>query len=861
EAPRPDEPFDLESLALPRLVLPGGFPMAEIETLTVNLVLSERTETLVFRDLRFVGDASEITLGTRLDDPPFIDTPLEALLSLDAQRLDLSLIRVDLQRPLLTFAQWIESDEGVGPTADGGGNPPGGNGTAPARAELAFDLPLDRLAMRELAPFLAGQALPAAEAATGSALGTLAFSGTDELKPTAGELRLEATQLTFDQGTIEADLQLQLEVDDGRWNLASRQLQARLTGDWPALRGVLATTLEATGLTLDLANTLDLSLRAVGAEAGGPVLTGSIGVQTPYPLSIEGALVMTADLGESLSLEAGMSELTLAVDEISAPGAIALDSEAELTFRTGRSSVLRLEELVIGASALELDLDGTLTLRPEQALDFDGMLKGLTASDFSFGHPAATVRLNTLTLDGELSVQDAGPAWDGNLGGAGLIVAPREAVSASQLMTADTVGFVGALAANQILSGNGRFDGARLPDFGVQLDSVQLTIPSLSLATLDGDLSALTTGLEATVGDSTYRNLDLDVRTTLTGGERLTGDGELLLGFSGALPFAFDARLDDPQGTVRLNQALLPASAFADTARVLDVTLPEALQFTAGELVLDGELSYDANGLAGAVDITGQTLAFNLGESRFEGLEFRTGVTVDELITGDGPLVLELAQLAAGLDVVSISTDIVFSGEDLGVVDLEAQMLGGSLSTPGLQIAGGQLQDSIVRWEGFDLGLLLIFLDVSGLDGSGTLDASIPIVNSPAGPGIEGGRFAARGPGTLRYNTGVPAGNIGLQALENFEYDSLEGTLDYAPEGDYTVHLDLLGKNPDLYGGHPVRFRLNLGGAMPALFRSLFVTGNFEEAILERLRAGDPAFQETLPGLEEPTPESPLSQP
>ena len=34
---------------------------------------------------------------------------------------------------------------------------------------------------------------------------------------------------------------------------------------------------------------------------------------------------------------------------------------------------------------------------------------------------------------------------------------------------------------------------------------------------------------------------------------------------------------------------------------------------------------------------------------------------------------------------------------------------------------------------------------------------------------------------------------------------------------------------------------------MPALFRSLFVTGNFEEAIIERLRTGDPLFESESP--------------
>ena len=98
---------------------------------------------------------------------------------------------------------------------------------------------------------------------------------------------------------------------------------------------------------------------------------------------------------------------------------------------------------------------------------------------------------------------------------------------------------------------------------------------------------------------------------------------------------------------------------------------------------------------------------------------------------------------------------------------------------------------------------------------------------------------AARGPGQLSYSSGAPAANIGLQALENFNYQSLSGTLDYGSDGGYTIGVELLGANPDLYGGYPIRFKLNLGGAMPALFRSLFVTGDFDKAIIEQLRSDD----------------------
>jgi hypothetical protein len=348
--------------------------------------------------------------------------------------------------------------------------------------------------------------------------------------------------------------------------------------------------------------------------------------------------------------------------------------------------------------------------------------------------------------------------------------------------------------------------------------------------------------------------MDLDIEGALSQGRFLEGKGSLLLGFTGEIPFRYAADLDRPTLEATLDDARLDAGAMPAAARALALTLPENLRFGSGELVLDGRIAYADDRLAGALRVRGESLALGLGESRFEGLDFTTEVDVAEVISGRGPLALALANLAAGLDLTDLSTSIEFQGADLGLVSLDASLLGGRLRTPGLRLAGGQLQGTLIEWTGFDLGKLLSFVDVNGLSGSGTLDATFPIVNDGAGPAVEAGRFAARGPGVLRYTSGVPATNIGLQALENFQYDSLEGQLDYANNGAYTIALDLLGRNPDLYGGHPVRFRLNLGGEMPALFRSLFITGDFDKAIIERLRAGEPALPETLkpPGNPQP---------
>ncbi len=91
-------------------------------------------------------------------------------------------------------------------------------------------------------------------------------------------------------------------------------------------------------------------------------------------------------------------------------------------------------------------------------------------------------------------------------------------------------------------------------------------------------------------------------------------------------------------------------------------------------------------------------------------------------------------------------------------------------------------------------------------------------------------------PGRLAYTKeGVAGSNIGLQALENFQYQDFSGTVDYQSDGTYQIAIRLEGENPDLYGGHPIVFNLNISGSLPELFEALFITGDFEESILKQI--------------------------
>lgn len=430
-------------------------------------------------------------------------------------------------------------------------------------------------------------------------------------------------------------------------------------------------------------------------------------------------------------------------------------------------------------------------------------------------------------------------------GKAGLVGPVRLAMRADTLGTDRLdVEFEGQLEADHILGGRGRatFAGLKMPGTGVSMQRLDLRFAELQWPAGDATIEATTTGLQWTVDGARRSGADLDIKGRLAGAEALAGTGELLLGALYSLPFHLEARLADATARMRFDNAALPAGAVPALARPLAVPLPKVLAFRDGEIRLDGDatlLSTAAGpSVGGRIEARGDALVLALGETRVEGLDLAAVLDLEDVLRGRGNLGIETVRVAAGLDVSGVVTRFELAGMDrFDILDLGAGVLGGRLEADALSVADGRFGDAVIRWSGLDLGLLLAFLDVGGLDGTGRIDARFPLVAAEGGLEVRDGSYRATGPGRIRYRAGAPAANIGLQALENFQFDTLSGTVNYASDGSFTVTTDLLGRNPDLYGGHPIRFRLNIGGTLPALYRSMFITGSFEQAIIEQLRS------------------------
>lgn len=838
----------LADFTLPRLIMSGSYPVVAVDHLEVVYEGSQPAQRWVFQNLAFDETSGDLQLTATVASPPGLRDPVRLALLMNRTRLDFEARPTGPTTatdgpPLLHYAERAPSEEG-----------------GPAEAKLEMRLDLAGLDPEALSPSSVRAGLGPTATLEGTLAAVVTFQGQESLEPRHAELQLEATRWRGEAAHLDADLDLAVVREGDRASVTVRDLALDFTGDLPAIPAALVAGAEAFGIRgLFAPGPFSLGLNDAEPGAGaGAALNLDLDL-TREPLDAIGRVAgdlalywsqaggVVADLALS-GLEADVSTRTTPTWEATLTG----------TVRSERPVSLGLDEATLSASTLSLALD-RLDLRSGDAFAVEGRLGASQFDGVAFVNPSVALRLGALGLQGEVRQGPAGFGFQGPVTGSELAVAPFDAVIASNLLTARSLAFeldmatpTGATTEFAEVRGKGALEGIALPDLGVRLDRSDLEIRGLSLPSATGPIAILTTGLEAQLGDTLHGGLDLDVSGDLVDGSRYSGAGELLLGYSASLPLSFDVDLDRAAVRVTLDQAPLPAGGFAAAARALAVPLPEGLAFRDGQLVLDGTLSADASGVAGDLGLKGEALSMSLGESLFEGLFFETRLSLADVLSGRGPLALDLARLAAGLDLVSLSTDLdIRSTTDFGALDLEASLLGGRLSAPVLRLADGRLEDALIQWEGFDLGRLLTFLDVNGISGTGTMDASFPVTSTPEGVAVRDGRFSARGPGRLAYDSGGPATNIGLQALENFRYDSLEGTVNYGADGAYTIGLDLLGRNPDLYGGHPIRFRLNLGGAMPALFRSLFLTGDFEEAIIDRLRAGESPLEETPP-VEDP---------
>lgn len=299
------------------------------------------------------------------------------------------------------------------------------------------------------------------------------------------------------------------------------------------------------------------------------------------------------------------------------------------------------------------------------------------------------------------------------------------------------------------------------------------------------------------------------------------------------IPFDYSFNLKSSRHKLSIDQSSLPVSTITSWLNVLK-DYPE-LSFSSGQLEID---SLDGDPIGLLFDGKLKLDNFNLNYDEF----YVRNWTIEDTLSSSSKLG---GTLKSHIDSIELATDIAITDvsflmphtiNSLVITDLKGQLLNGKIAIPKLAINEEGIPPFTAYLKSIDIGALLTALNSEKLKLTGLFDFTLPLTLSKEGQQITAGKFNALGEGViqLKSDNGKEA-NIAFQALENFHYQQFSGTLDYNLEGDYVVELHVLGSNPKLYSGFPIKLDLTLRGQLPELLYSMLISGDMTKPILDDL--------------------------
>lgn len=151
-----------------------------------------------------------------------------------------------------------------------------------------------------------------------------------------------------------------------------------------------------------------------------------------------------------------------------------------------------------------------------------------------------------------------------------------------------------------------------------------------------------------------------------------------------------------------------------------------------------------------------------------------------------------------------------------------------------------------VKLKQLNLARLLQLYPTEGLAGTGILSGTLPVLFDPAtGIRVKQGRIDALKPGGRIQLTAERLKALGNQseamelvakALKDFRYSVLDSGINYDENGTLLLSLHLKGNSPEVGKGQPVVLNINLEENIPALLRSLQLSGKVSDAVTERVK-------------------------
>lgn len=229
-----------------------------------------------------------------------------------------------------------------------------------------------------------------------------------------------------------------------------------------------------------------------------------------------------------------------------------------------------------------------------------------------------------------------------------------------------------------------------------------------------------------------------------------------------------------------------------------------------------------------------------------------------ESIMTTQPASIFVAAVQSGVDVANLMASYQIRwklADDLPIVDIrdfQCEVFGGTISNPGLVLDLTKLPvTTTFSLQSLDLAKVLSVEQQKGLQGTGTLNGTLPVTLTSGGLIVKDGLIEAQPPGGIIQYASTPELSkvhsesdqqlqLVAQALSNFQYSLLRVGVKYGETGMLDLNARLEGRNPDLRSTPPIHFNLTVQEHIPTLLKSLRLVEDIHGTVERRYRRQGP---------------------
>jgi hypothetical protein len=218
------------------------------------------------------------------------------------------------------------------------------------------------------------------------------------------------------------------------------------------------------------------------------------------------------------------------------------------------------------------------------------------------------------------------------------------------------------------------------------------------------------------------------------------------------------------------------------------------------------------------------------------------------------PASLFITAVKSGVDITNVMASYQAQwrlADDLPLIevkDFRCEVFGGTITSPGAVVDVPRSPSTTTfTLRNLDLAKILSVEQQRGLQGTGTLNGTLPVTITSKGAVVQDGVVEAQPPGgVVRYVSTAESARVFsesdrqlqlvTQALNNFHYSLLRVGIKYGENGILDLSARLEGRNPDLKQTPPVHFNLTVQEHIPTLLKSLRLIEDIHGTIERKYR-------------------------